>query len=156
MIRIITVEFDPLKKSFDDSVIAAFLAGKTVNSIEKQFFQQNSKFYWTFVVEYATDKVGGTYDIDLETESQKVTFLALKEWRNELASEKGVPPYLLFTNNQLKLIVQKMPTNVEEMKSIDKLSSKKIQDYSEPILKIIKEQEADEQKPSVPDICQMD
>ncbi len=42
--------------------------------------------------------MGGTKDIDLETDAQKGLFLALRERRNELAAEKGVPPYLIFTN----------------------------------------------------------
>ncbi len=104
MIRIFTLEYDPIKKSFDDSALSTFLAGKSVISIEKRFFKQNSRFFWTFAIEYETDKAGGTKDIELETDGQKGLFLALKEWRNELAAERGVPPYLLFTNNQLKRV----------------------------------------------------
>lgn len=117
MLRIFTVEYDPVRKSFDDSALATFLAGKSVISIEKRFFRQNSKFFWAFAIEYETEKIGGAKDIELETDAQKGLFLALKEWRNELAAEKGVPPYLLFTNNQLKQIALKQPKDLEEIKS---------------------------------------
>ena len=35
MLRIFTLEYDPIKKSFDDSALGTFLAGKSVISIEK-------------------------------------------------------------------------------------------------------------------------
>jgi len=42
LLRIFTVEYDPIKKTFDDSSLAIFLAGKSVISIEKRFFIQDS------------------------------------------------------------------------------------------------------------------
>jgi superfamily II DNA helicase RecQ len=155
MLRIFTVEYDPIKKSFDDSALSTFLAGKSVISIEKRFFKQNSRFFWTFAIEYETDKAGGSKDIELESDAQKGLFLALKEWRNELAAEKGVPPYLLFTNNQLRQIAIAQPKTPEELKNIQIISNKKAQDYAEPVLKIISEQECDEQEPAIPDLCPM-
>ena len=132
-----------------------FLAGKSVISIEKRFFKQNSRFFWTFAIEYETDKAVGTKDIELETDGQKGLFLALKEWRNELAAERGVPPYLLFTNNQLKQIALKQPKTGEELKNIQMISAKKVQEYGENVLKIICENISDEQEPAVPDLCPM-
>jgi hypothetical protein len=41
MIRIFTLEYDPIKKSFDDSALATFLTGKSVISIEKRFFKHD-------------------------------------------------------------------------------------------------------------------
>ncbi|MDD4560365.1 MAG: HRDC domain-containing protein [Candidatus Cloacimonetes bacterium] len=155
MLRIFTLEYDPVRKSFDDSVLATFLAGKSVISIEKRFFRQNSKFFWTFAIEYETEKIGGSKDIELETDAQKSLFLALKEWRNELAAEKGVPPYLLFTNNQLKQIAIKQPKTGNELKNIQMISAKKVQEYSETVLQIISENISDEQEPAVPDLCPM-
>lgn len=155
MLRIFTLEYDPIKKSFDDSTLATFLAGKSVISIEKRFFRQNSKFFWTFAIEYETEKMGGTKDIELETDAQKGLFLALKEWRNELAAERGVPPYLIFTNNQLKQITLKQPKDLEEIKNLQMVSGKKAQEYGEVLLKILNENRADEQEPAVPDLCPM-
>lgn len=155
MLRIFTVEYDPIKKSFDDSALVTFLAGKSVISIEKRFFKQNSKFFWTFAIEYESEKMGGTKDIELETDAQKGLFLALKEWRNELAAEKGVPPYLIFTNNQLKQITLKQPKDMEELKNIQMVSGKKAQEYGEMVFKILTENKTDEQEPAVPDLCPM-
>jgi superfamily II DNA helicase RecQ len=155
MIRIFTLEYDPIKKILDDTALGTFLAGKSVISIEKRFFKQNSRFFWTFAIEYETDKSGNTKDIELDTDGQKGMFLALKEWRNELAAEKGVPPYLLFTNNQLKQIAIKQPMTGEELKNIQMISAKKVQEYGETVLKIISENISDEQEPAVPDLCPM-
>jgi len=156
MLRIFTLEYDPVKKSFDDSALVTFLAGKSVIGIEKRFFRQNSKFFWTFAIEYESDKPGGSKDIDLQTDAQKELFVALKDWRNDLAAEKGIPPYLIFTNNQLKQIVLQRPKTLEELKNIQMISSRKAQDYAEPVLKIIMEQGGDEQEPPVSDLCPMD
>lgn len=89
MLRIFTVEYDSIKKTFDDSALAAFPVGKSVISIEKRFFKQNPWFFWTFAIEYETDKKDGSKDLHLETDGQKGLFLVLREWRNELAAEKG-------------------------------------------------------------------
>jgi len=155
MLRIFTVEYDPIKKSFDDSALGTFLAGKSVIGIEKRFFKQNSRFFWTFAIEYETEKAGATKDIELETDGQRSLFLALKEWRNELAAEKGVPPYLLFTNNQLKQIAINQPMTGEDLKNIQMVSAKKVQEYGETVLKIISENISDEQEPAVSDLCPM-
>ncbi len=156
MLRVFTLEYDALKKSFDDSALKEFLAGKSVISIEKRFFKQNSHYFWTFAIEYESDKVGGSKEIDLETDGQKNLFLALKEWRNELAAEKGVPPYLLFTNNQLKQIAIRQPKTTEELKNIQMISSKKAQEYGEAIFKLISENANNEQEPGLPGLRPLD
>lgn len=156
MIRIFTIEYDPIKKSFDDSALEAFLAGKSVIGIDKRFFRYNSKYFWTFAIEYESDRVGGSKDIVLDTDNQKSLFAALRDWRNDLAAEKGIPPYLIFTNNQLKQIVLSHPANLEELRNVSSISSKKAQEYHEPVIRIIVENPIDEQESAVSDICPVD
>ncbi len=155
MLRIFTLEYDPLKKGFDDAALTSFLAGKSIINIEKRFFKQNSKYYWTFAIEYE-GKGEASSDIELATDEQKELFLALKEWRNDLAAEKGVPPYLLFTNNQLKKIALEKPKTMDELKNIHMVSSKKAQEYGEAIFKIIAQNVKDGQEPRLPDLRPLD
>ena len=104
MIRIFTLEYDPIKKSFDDSALSTFLAGKSVISIEKRFFKQNSRFFWTFAIEYETEKSGNTKDIEFDADDQKGLFLALKNGvMNWLPKEESRPICFLPITNSSKL-----------------------------------------------------
>ena len=148
MLRIMTVEFDPIKKGFDDASIKAFFAGKSLTSIKKSFFKQSGRYYWTFAIEYEQYSIEKSDEIILESDKQKDVYIALKEWRNDLAAEKGNPPYVIFTNNQLKQIAIANPTNVDSIKNIRGIGSKKASEYANNVLAIISENsvKADENK----------
>jgi hypothetical protein len=51
-VRIFTLRFNPVTESFDDSVVASFLADKDVLAIRDHFFVKDDTPYLTLVVRY--------------------------------------------------------------------------------------------------------
>ena len=49
-VRIFTLRFNPVTESFDDSVVAGFLADKDVLSIRDHFFVKDDTSYLTLLV----------------------------------------------------------------------------------------------------------
>ncbi len=71
------------------------------------------------------------YDKDL--------FEKLREKRAQLASEKGVPAYIIFNDKTLKHLANEMPTTKEEMLEVNGVGEKKFVQFGEAFLKVIEE-----------------
>ena len=65
-------------------------------------------------------------------------FNLLRDWRSQKSKKDGVPPYILFTNQQLTDIVKKRPQSVGELMQVDGVGKGKADKYGEEILVITK------------------
>ncbi len=65
-------------------------------------------------------------------------FNLLRDWRSQKSKKEGVPPYILFTNQQLADIVKKRPQTIAELTQIDGIGNGKSQKYGSDILGITK------------------
>ena len=70
------------------------------------------------------------YDEDL--------FEKLRQKRSELASELGVPAYIIFSDKTLKHLANDMPTNKEEMLEVNGIGAKKYTQFGEEFLNVIR------------------
>ncbi len=64
-------------------------------------------------------------------------FEKLREKRTELASEMGVPAYIIFSDKTLKHLASNMPTNKEEMLEVNGVGMKKYEQFGEEFLDVI-------------------
>ena len=64
-------------------------------------------------------------------------FEKLRAKRSELASELGVPAYIIFSDKTLKHLANDMPTNKEEMLEVNGVGLKKFAQFGEQFLAII-------------------
>jgi ATP-dependent DNA helicase RecQ len=64
-------------------------------------------------------------------------FEKLREKRAELASEMGVPAYIIFSDKTLKHLANDMPTNKEEMLEVNGVGLKKYEQFGEEFLELI-------------------
>ncbi len=64
-------------------------------------------------------------------------FEKLREKRTELASEMGVPAYIIFSDKTLKHLANDMPTNKEEMLEVNGVGMKKYEQFGEEFLDVI-------------------
>jgi GTPase SAR1 family protein len=62
-------------------------------------------------------------------------FRQLQEWRNELAIEKNIPPYLILTQKALVNIVNELPGNSTALLNIKGIGKKTVKQYGTAILK---------------------
>lgn len=64
-------------------------------------------------------------------------FSALREWRLELAREKGLPPYTIFHDATLKAIAELRPSSHATLGTVSGVGQKKLADYGDDVLKIV-------------------
>ena len=66
-------------------------------------------------------------------------FDLLRSLRREIASEEGIPPYIVFGDNTLKEMSVRIPVNESQLSEISGVGEKKILKYGELFLNVIKE-----------------
>ena len=64
-------------------------------------------------------------------------FKELKAYRLTKSREENIKPYFIYNNNQLKDLISKIPTNIEELQEISGFSEIKVNKYGEDILRIV-------------------
>lgn len=64
-------------------------------------------------------------------------FESLREYRLQKAKEKNIPPYWIFTNEQLANLILNKPRNKAEYTSLPGFGEKKFEDYGQDIIAII-------------------
>jgi len=72
-----------------------------------------------------------------EFDFDRELFERLRQKRSELASEMGVPAYLIFSDKTLKHLANDMPTNKEEMLEVNGVGLKKYEQFGEEFLALI-------------------
>ena len=65
----------------------------------------------------------------------------LRTYAKEEASKRNIPPYGVFTKKVVNEIVIRRPKNFEELKEIPGLGDKKIEEFGEDILDMVKDEE---------------
>ncbi|WP_297484895.1 DNA helicase RecQ [Sulfurimonas sp.] len=120
-LKIITLgEFSVLKLTQD--AIAILKSQKTVD-IKSSRMQVNTK----------TKAIKQEKEFDYDEE----LFEKLRIKRSELASELGVPAYIIFSDKTLKHLADDMPTNKEEMLEVNGVGEKKFAQFGEAFLEVI-------------------
>lgn len=62
----------------------------------------------------------------------------LKEWRIQLAREKGVPAFVIFTDKVLENITEKHPLTSADLLSVEGIGNIKLEQYGDDILAIVR------------------
>jgi ATP-dependent DNA helicase RecQ len=71
----------------------------------------------------------GEYDRDL--------FQALRAWRREEASERGVPPYVIFSDKTLRELARVRPTTLYELRGIYGIGDAKLEAFGEAVVRVL-------------------
>src|SRR5699024_3482395 len=71
-------------------------------------------------------------------------FEKLRSLRSDLASERNVPAYVIFSDASLKDMVQKLPSNYEEFSQITGVGQVKLENYADAFLKVIEDEKPKE------------
>lgn len=65
------------------------------------------------------------------------TYEALRRWRNRLAEERKIKPYVIFTNRNLRELAKRNPRTVEEMGNLEGVGAKRLSLYAPEVLKVL-------------------
>jgi len=69
---------------------------------------------------------------------ENIMFDALREHRLKLARERNVPPYVIFHDSTLQEMAQRQPAFYDELRTISGVGDKKLTEYGESFLAIIR------------------
>ncbi len=148
LIKVLSLAFDSAYGGFNDEVIFQFLKDKEVVSVNEYFFIKNETPYLILVVKYfphraeeaskqALAKKKDNWQFSL-TEADMGVFNLLRDWRSERSKKDGLPPYLIFTNQQLADIVKARPQSLKELMSVDGVGPGKAKKFGGDVLEISK------------------
>lgn len=125
-----------------------FLRGQRVLAVEKRFYQNGAgDGYWTFCIEYLERAEGGEpaftgskvdYKEVLPPEEFAV-FSKLRAVRKERADAERLPPFALFSNEQLAEMVRKRVANREQLGQVKGVGEARLEKYGDVVLTVLAE-----------------
>lgn len=150
LVKIFSLKFDPLLGGFDDTTVHNFIQDKEVLQIQDHLLVRSEIPYLVLIVKYypyrseAEARAPGkdTKEQKQEewrkeiTEADMPLFNRLRDWRSERCKKDGVPPYVVFTNQQLAMIVKQKPQSLAELVQIEGVGKGKSERYGADILQI--------------------
>lgn len=72
----------------------------------------------------------------LDTEATE-RFERLREWRREVARDKGMPPYVIFHDSTLMAVAERAPRSTDELSGITGIGEKKLADWGDALIAAI-------------------
>ena len=72
-------------------------------------------------------------------ECDEVLFKRLRALRRQLADQRGVPAYIIFSDVSLRQMARKYPTNSSEFRRVPGVGQQKLKDFADPFLNEIKD-----------------
>jgi superfamily II DNA helicase RecQ len=150
MLKIFTIKFESSVESFNDTILSNFLSDKAVTRWKSHFFTNQNDHYWTVIVEYKSLPTSSVFRSfkketkrnekykEILTQTDWPLFKRLREWRNETGKMQGVPPYIIFTNEQLAVISITRPTSLNAFQQVPGVGKAKKEKYGNEVIQIIK------------------
>ena len=83
-------------------------------------------------------------------ECDEVLFERLRALRRQLADERSVPAYIIFSDVSLREMARRYPANSTEFRSIPGVGEQKLKDFGEAFLLEIRGHSAENQRPVIP------
>lgn len=115
--------------------VNAFLRSHRVLTVERQFVNSDSGSYWAVLVEYAEDghadsarparRGESREDFNLTLEEQE-RYERYRKMRNDVSMRKGVPPYVIFTNQELAILARIPQLTEQHVKSIQGIAPSRL------------------------------
>lgn len=128
-IKILTLKFDADRGEFDQTKLNKFIEENNVTTLKGELFEQNGDKYWSILLHYEKAKV------TLNDDDRKL-YDFIRNWRSEKAREKGLPVYIILTNEQIVQIIRIKPVTKDELRNIKGFSDNKVKDFGDEILSL--------------------
>lgn len=112
-----------------------FLRSHRVLRLERQLVNDNAGAYWAILVEFAEDGHADSAkpvkrrdykeDFNLSSEEQE-RYEHYRKIRNDVSMRKGVPPYVIFTNQELAILARFTGLTEAEVKQIEGIAPSRL------------------------------
>ncbi|KAA3605507.1 MAG: hypothetical protein DWQ01_19505 [Planctomycetota bacterium] len=125
-----------------------FLASRRIVHVESHLVEAGPNSYWSFCVGYLVaerPKAKPTFkrnQVDYKevlNPDDFAVFSQLRELRRDLAKRDAVPPYQVFTNEQLASLVTRKVTTKSALASLEGVGPSRLDKYAVPFLRFLKE-----------------
>jgi len=131
-IKIFTVPIGDSGKSVDD--MNKFMRLNKVLSVEKHLINNSTGVFWCFCVEYIENefvynKNKKDYKAILGDELF-VKFLKLREMRKEISEKEGIPPFMVFSDDEIAEISKLDKITNKALLGIKGIGDKKVEKYA--------------------------
>ena len=123
----------------------ALLNSARVLSIDREFVADGANSFWSICVQHqsASQRTAGQgkkppVDYrDVLSPDDFVAFARLRDLRKRIAAKDAVPPYSIFTNEQLAQMVQRRISNLSSLKEIDGIGDARAEKYGSAFLDLM-------------------
>jgi superfamily II DNA helicase RecQ len=131
-----------------EAELNAFLATHPIIDIERRWNDQGGQSSWCFCVEYlesrkaAASPAGAAarqrtdYRERLSPEDFRV-YCQLKDWRRDVAAAQAIPPYMVFTNEQLSKIAEQRTATKADLEKIAGVGDSRIEKFGDQVLAVM-------------------
>jgi superfamily II DNA helicase RecQ len=112
-----------------------FCAGRKVIDLERQFVAAGGNSFWSICVCYqeaqdiSKNRKGKVDYREVLNEKDFALFVTLRSLRKEQAEKEGVPPYALFTNEQLAEMIRRNVSTLHGLSEIKGVGEAKMDKY---------------------------
>ena len=149
LVRVLCLIFNSAAGKFDDTELKEFMKDAEILSMRDYFFTRNEIPYLALIFKYfptrqeLDPKLAPQGKREEEwrqtlTEADMGLFNLLRDWRSKRCKKDGLPPYVIFNNQQLAQIVKARPQSAAELMKIDGVGQAKADKYGEEVLVITK------------------
>ena len=122
-----------------------FLRGHRAVSVTKELVGKPDNPAWAFCIEYlerAPLEGGGRNETKIDykqvlSPEEFTVFSRLREVRKDLAEKAAVPPYAVFTNEQLAAMVRQRVTNAAALEKVDGVGPARVEKFGAAVLAVL-------------------
>ena len=124
-----------------------FLANHRAIAVDRQLVTDGPRSAWAICVTYADAGAGAATDAskkarvdyrEILSDAEFQVFAKLRELRKKLSEHEGVPPYALFTNEQLADMVRRQVRSAADLARIDGVGPARLEKYGRAFLEILR------------------
>jgi superfamily II DNA helicase RecQ len=144
-----------------EAELNTFLAAHQIVEIERRWSDQGEHSSWCFCIEYLEHRKAATTPVaaaardridyrERLSPSDFRLYCLLKDWRRDLAAAQAIPPYMVFTNEQLAKIVELRVETKADLEKIDGVGDARIEKFGEQVLTVISKMGAEPNASSGP------
>lgn len=120
-----------------------FISTHRIATVDKQFVADGSASHWSFCLEYLTG------NSPIKTRKERIdyreklndadfqVFARLRELRKKLAHDAGVPPYGVFTDQQMAEFVESRVRTLAAMEKVSGVGEARLKAYGSSVLELI-------------------
>lgn len=131
-----------------EAELNALLAAGRVGGVERQFVAAGAASYWSVIVTLVDGpgplpaglKVRSERKIDyreLLSEPDFAVFARLRALRKQVADAEAVPPYAVFTNEQLATMVRQRVASAEALGQVEGVGPARVARYGAPFVALL-------------------